>query len=81
MFGTTSEETVLEYTEAVLVYDLRRTVYNAEGQLADPYAHYLCRSRGYRLCRRLAKHNSTKKLIFMYVTSTKFPCLMRFLHI
>jgi hypothetical protein len=54
LFGLgTDDETVLEFTEAVLVSDLRRKVYNSEGRLNDPYAHYLCRSKAYRICRRL----------------------------
>lgn len=52
MFGLASEECTLEYTEAVLASDLRKKVYNNEGRLSDPYAHFLLRSRAYRLCKR-----------------------------
>ncbi|XP_035709820.1 IQ motif and SEC7 domain-containing protein 1 isoform X4 [Folsomia candida] len=50
MFGN-DDESELEFSEAVLVSDIRRRVYNAEGHLNDPFAHFLCRSRAYRLCK------------------------------
>lgn len=52
MFSAVEEEDVLELSEAVLACDLRRKVYNSDGHLTDPYAHFLCRSRGYVLCKR-----------------------------
>jgi len=64
LFGLgTDDETVLEFTEAVLVSDLRRKVYNAEGRLNDPYAHYLCRSKAYRICRRWVKAPDKRKSV------------------
>lgn len=46
------ESNILEYSEAVLASNQKKKVYNAEGQLSDPYAHFFCRSRAYILRKR-----------------------------